>query len=208
MAPRSETRKNLIDSTARLIQRRGLHGTGLLEVLEHSGAPRGSLYFHFPEGKTQLAAEAVDAAATVVERWITRSLAQTSSTADAVALLLDRYAEGQDRTAFSEGCAVAGVALDLSSGDDVLFAVCRHAMARWRAPLAEALLAEDRAKPEAEALATTIIAVVEGALLMARIERSTGPFLAAKRSLQMLLGAPRSARRRRLEAERSVGVQG
>jgi TetR/AcrR family transcriptional regulator, lmrAB and yxaGH operons repressor len=38
--------------------------TGLTQVLAESSAPKGSLYFHFPGGKGQLAVEAVTAGAT------------------------------------------------------------------------------------------------------------------------------------------------
>ena len=57
-----DTRVRLIETTARLLQHRGYHGTSLSDILEASGAPRGSLYFHFPGGKDQLAIEATRAA--------------------------------------------------------------------------------------------------------------------------------------------------
>src|SRR3982074_2146243 len=55
MAERGKTRKQLVASTVELLRRQGAYGTGLQDVLTHSGAPRGSLYFHFPGGKEDLA---------------------------------------------------------------------------------------------------------------------------------------------------------
>ena len=54
-----DTRERMVEVTARLLARQGYHATGLAQVLTEAGAPRGSLYFHFPEGKEQMAAEAV-----------------------------------------------------------------------------------------------------------------------------------------------------
>ncbi|MGW2312246.1 TetR family transcriptional regulator, partial [Actinomadura luteofluorescens] len=59
MTPRGETRERVLRTAAELFQRQGYHGTGLNQVLAESGAPKGSLYFHFPDGKEQLASESV-----------------------------------------------------------------------------------------------------------------------------------------------------
>ena len=66
MPERGETRRRLVETTAQLLQRQGLNGTGVLEVLRESGAPRGSLYFHFPGGKEQLTVEAIDYSRSVI----------------------------------------------------------------------------------------------------------------------------------------------
>ena len=54
----SDARRKMIESAAILLATRGLEGTSFSDVLERSGAPRGSIYHHFPEGKDEL----VDAA--------------------------------------------------------------------------------------------------------------------------------------------------
>src|SRR3954449_11326298 len=56
-------RERMVVSAALLIRERGAHSTAISDVLEHSGAPRGSAYHHFPGGRTQLLCEAVDYAA-------------------------------------------------------------------------------------------------------------------------------------------------
>ena len=47
-------------SAALLIRERGAHATAISDVLEHSGAPRGSAYHYFPGGRMQLLEEAID----------------------------------------------------------------------------------------------------------------------------------------------------
>src|SRR5438445_120805 len=53
-------RERMVVSAALLIRERGAHATAISDVLEHSGAPRGSAYHYFPGGRTQLVCEAVD----------------------------------------------------------------------------------------------------------------------------------------------------
>src|SRR2546430_15536785 len=55
----SDSRARMVRSAASLIRTRGVTGTAFSDVLADSGAPRGSIYHHFPEGKGQLAADAI-----------------------------------------------------------------------------------------------------------------------------------------------------
>ena len=59
MVRRTDTRQRMLDTAADLFQSQGYHATGLTQLTTAGGAPKGSLYFHFPGGKEQLAAEAV-----------------------------------------------------------------------------------------------------------------------------------------------------
>src|SRR5918995_78876 len=68
-------RDRMIESAAVLFRERGVHGTSFSDVLEHSGAPRGSIYHHFPGGKTELAAEAVRWAGDVIVAGTVAALA-------------------------------------------------------------------------------------------------------------------------------------
>src|SRR6267142_1316099 len=55
----SDSRERMVRSAASLIRSRGLNATSFSDVLADSGAPRGSIYHHFPEGKEQLAVDAI-----------------------------------------------------------------------------------------------------------------------------------------------------
>src|SRR6478736_3312651 len=68
MPRKSDTRRKMILSQALLQRERGVAGTALPDVLEHSGAPRGSIYHHFPDGRAQLAEEATKWAGDYVAR--------------------------------------------------------------------------------------------------------------------------------------------
>src|SRR5580765_4845746 len=56
---RGSTRSNMLISAAEVMRERGAAGVTIDEVLARSGAPRGSVYYHFPEGRNQILTEAL-----------------------------------------------------------------------------------------------------------------------------------------------------
>src|SRR5918999_2590410 len=76
MAPtmRTDTRERMIRSAAVLFRQRGVEGTAFSDVLAHSGAPRGSIYHHFPGGKAQLAEEATRYAGELIAAGLAAAL--------------------------------------------------------------------------------------------------------------------------------------
>src|SRR5689334_9309655 len=76
---RSDTKQKMVQAARQLIRERGYNATAFSDVLELSGAPRGSVYFHFPGGKTQLAMEAAEAHAHEQVTLIDRAADQADS---------------------------------------------------------------------------------------------------------------------------------
>ena len=56
----NDARERMIDSAQRLLARRGYGAATFSAVLSDSHAPRGSIYHHFPDGKDQLVAAAIE----------------------------------------------------------------------------------------------------------------------------------------------------
>lgn len=165
-----DSRARMIDSAVALLATRGLQATSFSEVLEHSGAPRGSVYHHFPGGKDELVGAAVDLAG---ERAILTLEAHEGESARAIAeLFIGMWRALLTATQFRAGCSVAAVtvAADDAHQLDRAGAVFRA----WRATLARLLAAGGAEHPERSAAA--LIAGCEGAVIMARAERSIEPF--------------------------------
>src|SRR6478735_12525434 len=111
MPRRSDARQKMIVSQALLQRERGVAGTALPDVLEHSGAPRGSIYHHFPEGRAQLAVEATTWAADFISHRLEQSLADGDPTTALDRFVGDWVAVLQD-SEFAAGCPVVAGALD------------------------------------------------------------------------------------------------
>jgi AcrR family transcriptional regulator len=180
----SDSRKKMVESAAALIGSQGMNATSFSEVLADSGAPRGSIYFHFPGGKRELAEDAI--------RWtsqqVTTHMRATSASSPAEVLqhfvaLFQHVVEATDGAA---GCAVAGVTIDVPASDLELLVVAREAFNSWVALLAEQLVNVGMDKDRARGVAVTAIAGVEGALILCRAERGSAPLDAVAEQLQLL----------------------
>ena len=167
-----DTRQQMIDGTVHLLARGGMQQTSFATVLEHTGAPRGSIYHHFPHGKDQLVSEAVAASGA-------RSLAMIQSwrgePAEVVTQrFLDAWRLLLTATNFSAGCAVLAVTTSTESADvlDDTAKVFRT----WRHELASLLVEGGLSEEHAPGIAAMTIAAAEGAVVMSRSEQSIEPF--------------------------------
>lgn len=183
----SDTRDRLIRTTARLLRTQGYGATGLNQIMAEADAPKGSMYFHFPGGKEQLAAAALDRFAERVGAGIARGVAGADTVAAAVGEFFDAEIARLERSGFVDGCPVATVALDASAAHDALAASTGAAFRDWTALLAEALEAEGRTPAAAHAASTLFFATFEGALVMAKAQRSIEPMTTVRDALLAVL---------------------
>jgi AcrR family transcriptional regulator len=185
-------RGQMIISTALLIRERGAHSTAISDVLEHSGAPRGSAYHYFPGGRTQLLCEAVDYAA----EYTAARISGAATGLDVLDVVVSGFRKQLTKSDYRAGCPVVAVAVE--AGDpakDENAAVLERAGAafvRWT-DLIAAKLADDGVAPDrARELAVFVTSAVEGAIVMARATRDVGPLDSTHRQLRSLLSAEMS----------------
>jgi TetR/AcrR family transcriptional repressor of lmrAB and yxaGH operons len=168
----SDTRTRMIEGAARLLAERGLQETSFSEVLELTGAPRGSIYHHFPDGKGQLVGSAVAFAGA-------RAMSLMEAKAGASALeitghFLYIWRETLTRSNYSIGCSVLAVTIATDSPE--LLDSAASVFGAWREQLAGLLEQGGLAAAAATRFATLLIASTEGAVVMSRADRSTVAF--------------------------------
>ncbi|ART69916.1 TetR family transcriptional regulator [Mycobacterium dioxanotrophicus] len=181
-------RERMVASAALLIRERGAHPTAIADVLQHSGAPRGSAYHYFPGGRTQLLCEAIDYAGDQIAARLAR--------ADSAAALLDGMIAGFRKqllnSDFRAGCPVVAVAVEAGDPDDSDSPVQARAAAafhRWTAQIVARLHDDGVAADRAEELAMLIISSIEGAVVIARATRDVKPLDLIHRQLREQLAA-------------------
>jgi TetR/AcrR family transcriptional repressor of lmrAB and yxaGH operons len=160
----------MVDAARGLFQQQGYHATGLNQVLAEAQAPKGSLYFHFPGGKQQLAAEAVTSSGKDVSDLIEDILLRADGVHTAVTEIVELFARTLEDSDFHNGCPVATVALE-ASDDNVVRAACEDAYRSWLELLATRLRNWRIAEERVDELATVALSMLEGALLLARVQR-------------------------------------
>jgi TetR/AcrR family transcriptional repressor of lmrAB and yxaGH operons len=175
MADDPNTRERILHTASGLFQRQGYHATGLNQVLAEGKAPKGSLYFHFPRGKEQLAAEAVTAGGRDVRDELRDALAAAAGPVDGLSAVADFLGARLVATGFRAGSPIATVALDVAGESEPIRTACAAAYAAWGAELAEWFARWGVPADRRESLATVVIAAFEGALLLARVRQEVAP---------------------------------
>ena len=162
----------MVISAALLIRERGAHPTAIADVLEHSGAPRGSAYHYFPGGRTQLLCEAIDYAG----EYIAAKIAKADSGVDALDRLFADYRKQLLRTDFRAGCPVVAVSVEAGDPDkpDAATPVIERAAAAfstWTDLIAARLISDGVSKERAAELAMLTTTSFEGAIVVSRASR-------------------------------------
>jgi TetR/AcrR family transcriptional regulator, lmrAB and yxaGH operons repressor len=193
MSVRSDSKARMITAARRLFRERGYLGTAFSDVLAESGAPRGSVYFHFPGGKEELGTEVAIAHGADTIAQINRAAARAGTAGELLAAFLGRARDHLVTTGYREGCAVAPIVVEVIPGSTELSRTVRRgfqdAIGALAARLAERGVEADRA----DSLAATAIAGLEGALIVSRATQSTAPFDAMIAELSQVADAAASS---------------
>ena len=186
------SREAFIRATGELLRRQGYAATGLNEIVARSGAPRGSLYFHFPGGKQELAVLAMARAGEQLRVAIEATLGSSADLSEALGRLLDALAAGLEASGYADGCPIATVALEVSAESEVMRDAAAVAFDSWLAALRARLGAAGMDELTAERRALLTLSAIEGALILARARRDTAPLEAVREELSALLAESRN----------------
>jgi TetR/AcrR family transcriptional repressor of lmrAB and yxaGH operons len=188
-----EVRKRMVEGAVQLLAQRGLKSTSFAEVLELTGTPRGSVYHHFPEGKDQLVGSAVDMAGAYLIGALDKKAG--ASAEEIVEYFLQIWRGVLLRSKCESGCAVLAVTIATDSPD-----LLNHAATvfrAWRGKLAALLEQGGMAAKQAAPFATTLIASIEGAVVLSRAEHSVEPFDVVAKQLAEQLHSIMAPQKRR-----------
>lgn len=168
----NDSKQRMIQRAAVLLAKKGLQGASFSEVLAASGAPRGSVYHHFPGGKVELVLAAVVAAGEQA-----MAVLQTLDGKPAVEVartFLDLWRTVLVRSNFGAGCAI--VAVTIAAEAPALRQSAAEIFQKWRRRLAELFVNGGVPAARAPAIAATLLAACEGAVILSRAEQSFEPF--------------------------------
>jgi TetR/AcrR family transcriptional repressor of lmrAB and yxaGH operons len=190
---RGGTRINMLVTAAEVMRERGAAGVTIDEVLTRSGAPRGSVYYHFPNGRNQILTEALRYSGDAIT-------ANIDAAADRGAMaLLRHFVEYWEHlladSDFNAGCPVVASAIGSTDEEPRLTTEAGQIFDRWRTALSRAFLADGFDQGDADSLAVTTIAALEGAVVLCRSMRSAEPLREVAGQLEFLIKARDFVRR-------------
>jgi TetR/AcrR family transcriptional repressor of lmrAB and yxaGH operons len=191
---RGSTKTRMLDSAAEVLRERGAAGLTIDEVLTRSGAPRGSVYHHFPEGRNQILSEALRYAGDSITAKIEAAAAEGGM------ILLHRFVEFWAQllhdTDFTAGCPVVAAAIGSAAEEQQLTATAGQIFQSWREALTRSLVSEGFPAADASSLATTSLAAVEGAVVLCRATHTTEPLREVAEQIEFLIRAREFVNRR------------
>ena len=189
MIDKPDSKEKTIIAAAKLLRRHGYNGTALSDILAAAGSPRGSLYFHFPNGKEEIAVAALTYAGNSVRQGIAGA-AMTSKSADEFLIRIARgMAADLERSDFKEGCPIAPTALEMSGTSEALTAAASAAFQSWEQEIAAGLQSFGFNAERAKLLATAALSQLEGALLLSHAYGRLEPLQRAEESIRALVPA-------------------
>src|SRR3954471_15728151 len=163
-------RQRMIQSAMLLMSEHGVESTSFSQIVAHSGAPRGSIYHHFPGGKEQLIEEATRLGGDMISTGLRDALGKADPVA-AVDGIADFWRTALRETQFAVGCPVVAATVQGDRAPAVRKAA-REAFERWGELHAQILQRAGVAEGRARSVGTLLVASIEGAVMVARAERS------------------------------------
>jgi TetR/AcrR family transcriptional regulator, lmrAB and yxaGH operons repressor len=177
----------MLVSAAAVLRERGAAGVTIDAVLTRSAAPRGSVYYHFPEGRNQILTEALRYAGDAITATIDAAAERGAM------YLMRQFVEFWERTLadseFTAGCPVVAAAIGSADDEPQLTAVAGEIFHRWREALTRAFVADGFENTDAGSLANMCIASLEGAVVLCRSTRSAEPLRDVAHQVEFLIKA-------------------
>ena len=183
MTSKSDTREKILETASLLFQKQGYHATGLNEIIKVSGAPKGSLYYHFPKGKEELALEAIKLVSNLIQKNIENGLSKIDEPIESIQAFIKELASGIQCDHFS----VSLLALETSCMSETLRKACNQAFESWIRIYATKLIQGGFDKEKAQTLARVIQLMIEGALTISTAKKDTTTLLIVAEQIPILL---------------------
>lgn len=182
----SDVRSRMISAGEELIAERG-YGVTMLDVIARADAPRGSIYYHFPNGKLELALEVARKVRREVEQFVAHTAARVEDPAAFLQRLLDHHRKRLVSSGYELGCPIMGIVITGDTESAELDAALAEAFGAWISAVAAALRGKGMTAEQADQLASLLVTGVEGCIVVARARRSPEPFNALRATIPLLV---------------------
>jgi TetR/AcrR family transcriptional regulator, lmrAB and yxaGH operons repressor len=188
-----------VAATSKLLQTQGYHATSIKDIARTASAPIGSLYYLFPGGKDEIVVEALQQSGKDVAEILTALLADQPTPHAVVATYLSAIEWLLTNSGYTDGCPIATVALEAAPANELVADTIASSFNAWTSVLRYQLERTGLVGENAAVVATTALAAVEGALILARASRQPDAFTHVAAGIAALVDhlAPPKARRRK-----------
>lgn len=196
----SQTRDNLIGATADLFRIHGYNGTAVKQIVENAGAPFGSMYHFFPDGKEELGAATIRWSGMLYGQLLDAFYGPGQDPVVATRRFFNAAADAVRDSDYVDACPIATVALEVASTSETLRIATAEVFDDWLQSLAAEFVRCGLTKAQARRVAVSLLSLLEGAFILARATRDDIHVRDAGRSAAQLVKAALDARHFRSRA--------
>ncbi|MGJ9382783.1 TetR/AcrR family transcriptional regulator [Salipaludibacillus sp. CF4.18] len=183
----SSSRLNILETASKLFQVQGYHATGLNQIIKESGSPKGSIYYHFPEGKEQIALEAVEYTGKIVRKQLNKTLTASADPIEALQSVVQHLVDHLGHPEDVEGVPIGLIALETCSMSEKLRKACSDAFTSWQRLFADKLIENGFKQDRARELGILLQCTLEGALTVSVTQDNSEPLRILKEQIPLII---------------------
>jgi AcrR family transcriptional regulator len=183
----NEGRQRVIEAAATMLALHGLRGISIREVIKFSGTPLGSTYHNFPGGKHQIVTEAILWAGAQASAQLRACLDKDEK--NGMIFFLTQWRERLTNSKFRHGCPIVAAAIEAPQEDEAekIKVAVSQVFGDWQQIIANHLTKQGHSSASAQTIALSIIASLEGAVVMCRGYQNILPFDAVLKCIPKMM---------------------
>ncbi|TGK06739.1 TetR/AcrR family transcriptional regulator [Leptospira semungkisensis] len=180
-------KEKMVRAMADRLELGGYAGTGLNDIVEDAKAPKGSIYFHFPGGKEELAAQALLLAGKELASQLEGVLGSSKSVSAGIQKVFLALESRLVSSNFSKGCPISTTASETASEPSLVNSTCAGIYQDWTSIFDSFFQKNGIDKTRSFALAISILSLLEGSILISRTNRNTDAIRSAAKTAKILV---------------------
>lgn len=185
---RHNSRDTILQTAMKLFFTQGYHATGLNQIINESHSPKGSLYYYFPNGKEELALECIKSNNQIVILKLKTSFATAKDVTEAMQNFIQEMAKHAEESQFTNFMPFSfWMAVETSCISNKLREACQGVFMDWQTIISDQLRVEGMEPAKSLEIATVLVSLLEGALILALTKQNSEPLLTAVRCVPFLV---------------------
>ncbi|MDS0525630.1 TetR/AcrR family transcriptional regulator [Clostridium sp. SHJSY1] len=169
------TKERFIETASRLFEAKGYNATGLNEILKECKAPKGSFYYHFPNGKEELALESIRLAGEKITTNLKKTLDMFEEPTPGILLNINNLADIIDDKKKMDNVSISLIALETYDSSEVLREASEKVFLSIEKIYMKKLIEYKLDEEKAKSISLTLSVMTEGAILLSLTRRSGEP---------------------------------
>lgn len=187
MKHKNDSREKILIASAHLFQTKGFNATGLNEILKESGSPKGSLYYYFPNGKEELALEAIKVSTQNIKSNLMRDMAEYEDPIKAIQSVVTHIINDLKTYGKPKDISLSLLSLETYSSSEALKKACRDSFMELQHIYFNKLIQSGIKEETAEFLSMTILTLLEGSITISLTQENQEALFNFHKQIDLLL---------------------